>query len=214
MNYSLSICLFDNRVDKDFLDHSLLKDFMDLFSILNTLLERMLFSDNRDMFLLNQSSMLFVDNRLMMFMDVLFINHWLIVLMNDILMMLMNDVFLVLNKYIFVMFMNHILMNLFDDWRSTVRLQNVCLICQNVFSAFVELLYHSLFLVSNNDRGFHNPFYDSLSSRILLLLVTEHLVRLCQILTVKMLHILALKLIYSMHLLTYSTQALTSGKLS
>jgi len=71
--------------------------------------------DNRNMLLLDQGLVLFVDDGLMVLVNVLFHNDWLMMFMDNFLMMLMEDVLLVLNEYVFVMLVDEILMDFLDD---------------------------------------------------------------------------------------------------
>jgi hypothetical protein len=70
---------------------------------------------NRDVVLLDQGRVLFVDNWLMMLMDVLLNDHWLMVLMDDLLMVLVEDVLSVFHDNVLVMLMNNVLMDLLHD---------------------------------------------------------------------------------------------------
>jgi len=103
----LRALFFHNSFRKHFLDHwlnenfffdGLFKDLSDnILSLLNISLVRMLFCNDRNMFLFYQGSMLLMDDRLMVLMNVLLINDRLLVLMNDVLMMFMEDILLMLN---------------------------------------------------------------------------------------------------------------------
>ena len=118
---SLSNDFSDNWVNKDFLNNGLFEDFVnDVFFLLEVGVHGVLFSDNGEMFLLNQSGVLFVDDRLMVLVDVFLVDDWLVVLMDDVLVMLVNNVFLVFNENILVVLVDDILMDFFHDGSSGV----------------------------------------------------------------------------------------------
>lgn len=179
----LLVSLLDNRVDENFLDDWLLEDLMhDFLSLLNICSMLVLFSHNWNMFLLNQGRMLFMNNRLMVLMNVFLIDNGLVVLMDHILMMFMKNIFLVLHNHIFVMLMNHILMNLFDDCRLGVALEDGLFLSGESFLALVERFHYSLLLMSNVDWFLNDFLHDGLSSESLLerhvLMTTHHVLAL------------------------------------
>lgn len=135
----LSDDLLDNWVDKDFLNNGLFEDFVDNFlSFLEVGLERVLFSDNGEMLLFNESSVLLVDDWLMVLVDVLFVDDGLVVLMDDVLVMFVNDILLVFNENVLVMLVDDILMDFLNNWCSAVGLGDSDFVSSEKFLSFVE----------------------------------------------------------------------------
>ena len=58
------------------------------------------------------------------------------------------------------MLMNHILMNLFDDRSNLMGLVDSSFLSIKFFLALVDLLYYTLFMMSDNDWLFYNFLYN------------------------------------------------------